>query len=476
MLAGGERIVEYAMTWLPRSATRLLAAATAGLALLGAAPASAQSVIRDTEIEGIVRGWADPVFSAMGLNPGDVEVLLINDPELNAFATPGRMMGVNTGLILRTRNPNELLGVMAHEAGHIKNRHTLREGAQGAAKQPMIMSMALGALAIAAGAPDAGVVLLGSSGYFGTLGALHYMQSQEGEADLTGARAMERAGLSGKGLVDFFENFRAQEVFSDARRYPYFRSHPLSSQRIESVRRFVEEQPHYAERDDAERMAQHALVLAKIHAFMDPPATTLRAYPSSDASLPGRYARAIAWYRNGETDRALTAVEALIAEQPDNPYFQELKGQIYFEEGRPQEAVAAHREAVRLKPDAALLRVNLGHALLETRDPADIDPAIDELKRATAYEKDNTMAWRLLAQAYASKGMDGEARLASAEYYFAAGQEDQATQFALRARSMLDPGSNEWRRAVDIVLASGATPDDLRDLDRREAARNAAPN
>ncbi len=460
------------MRWLPRSASRVMAATAAGLcALVVAGQAAAQSLIRDTEVEGIIREWADPVFVSMGLNPSDVEVLLVNDGDLNAFATRGRIMGVNTGLILRTKNPGELLGVMAHEAGHIKNRHTLRDGAQNAGRQPMIMSMALGALAIAAGAPDAGAVLIGSSGYFGTLGALHYMQSQEGEADLTGARALEGAGLSGKGLVDFFENFRAQEVFSDDRRYPYFRSHPLSSQRIESIRRYVEEQPHYGVRDTPERMAQHALILAKIHAFMDPPATTLRAFPSSDTSLPGRYARAIAWYRNGQTEQALTAVDALIAGDPSNPYFAELKGQILFEEGRPAEAVVAHREAVRLMPEAPLLRVNLAHALIQTNDKANLEEAISNLKYATVAENDNTMAWRLLSQAYASEGKDGEARLASAEYYFAAGQEDQATQFALRARSMLDPGSIEWRRAVDIVLASGATPADLQDLDRRDAAR-----
>lgn len=465
------------MTWLPRSASRFLAAAAAGLAvLLVAGQASAQSMIRDTEVEGIIREWVDPVFSAMGLNPADIEVLLVNDNDLNAFATRGRIMGVNTGLILRTRNPNELLGVMAHEAGHIKNRHTLRDGAQNASKQPMFMTMALGALAIAAGAPDAGVALLGSSQYFGALGALHYLQGQEGEADLTGARGLEAAGESGAGLVSFFDNFRSQEVFSDARRYPYFRSHPLSAQRIESLRRFVQEQPHYDHRDSPERLAQHALILAKIHAFMDQPTATLRDYPSTDTSLPARYARAIAWYRDGQTEKALTAVDALIAGDPDNPYFHELKGQILFEEARPAEAIAAHREAVRLKPDAPLLRINLAHALIETNDKANLDEAIVQLKHAVVAEKDNTLAWRLLAQAYASQGKEGEARLASAEYYFAAGDDKQATQFALRARSMLNPSSIEWRRAVDIVLASGATPADLQDLDRREAARRPTLN
>ncbi len=464
------------MTRTPPAATRFrryLAAGVGALAVLAsAAAAQAQSLIRDTEIEGIIHEWSEPVLDAMGLDPKEVEILLVNDNDLNAFATRGRIMGLNTGLILRTKNPNQLLGVIAHEAGHIKNRHTLRDGAQNAGMQPMIMTMALGALAAIAGAPDAGAALLASSQYFGTLGALRYMQSQEGEADITGARALERAGESGRGMVEFFENFRAQEIFSDQRRYPYFRSHPLSSQRIEALRPAVEAASHYGNRDSDERMAQHTLVVAKIRAFMDAPNATLRDYPSSDVTLPARYARAIAWYRDGQTQKALDAVDALLAEQPENPYFWELKGQILFEEGRPAEALGAHEKSVELKPDAPLLRINLAHALIETSDASKLTEAENQLKRALALEPDNTMGWRLLSQAYASQGKEGEARLASAEYWFALRRPEQAAQFAMRARDMLDRSSIEWRRATDIVLASGATEKDITDAERRNEQRS----
>ncbi len=465
------------MTRLPRVAsrvaTRILVSATAAVAVLAAAgSASAQSLIRDTEIEGIIHDWSVPVFVAMGLDPTEVEILLVNDQDLNAFATRGRIMGLNTGLILQTKTPNQLLGVIAHEAGHIKNRHTLRDGAQNAGMQPMIMTMALGALAAIAGAPDAGAALLASSQYFGTLGALRYMQSQEGEADITGARALERAGESGKGMIEFFENFRSQEIFSDQRRYPYFRSHPLSSQRIEALRGPVESAAHFSHQDSPERMAQHALVVAKIRSFMESPNATLRDYPSSNTSLPARYARAIAWYRDGQTEKALSAVDDLLTDQPENPYFWELKGQILFEEGRPAEAIGAHQKAVELKPAAPLLRINLAHALIETSDAANLDAAVDQLKRAIALEKDNTLAWRLLGQAYASQGKEGEARLASAEYWFALGRTEQANQFAMRARDMLDRNSIEWRRATDIVLSSGASEKDITDAERRNEQRN----
>jgi len=447
---------------------RILITATAALAMLAAAtPVSAQSLIRDTEIEGIIDDWSDPVLVAMGLDPAQVEILLVNDRSLNAFATRGRIMGINTGLILETDDANQLLGVIAHEAGHIKNRHTLRDGAQDAGMPPFLMSMALGALAIAAGQPGAGAALLGSGQYFGTLGALRYLQTQEGEADITAARALDRAGESGRGLVQFFENFRSQEVFSEARRFPYFRSHPLSGQRIEALRRPVEAMPNYGKTDSPERTAQHALIVAKIQAFLDHPNQTLRIYPESDTSLPARYARAIAWYRDGQTDKALAAVDALQVEQPDNPYYWELRGQILFEEGRPAEAIGAHERSIQLLPDAPLFRINLAHALIETNEASNLAAAVDQLKRAVAREPENTLGWRLLAQAYSSQGNEGLARLASAELQFALGQEDEATQFALRAREMLTQGTPEYRRAMDIVLASGATTDDIEDLDRQ---------
>ncbi|MBX9576212.1 MAG: M48 family metalloprotease [Caulobacteraceae bacterium] len=459
------------MSWLSRTATRI--AAVVGAAAIVAFPhaASAQSLIRDTEIEGIIHDWSEPVFVAMGLEPDEITVLLVNDQDLNAFATRGRIMGLNTGLIMRTRNPNELLGVIAHEAGHIKNRHTLRDGAQEAGMQPFLMTMALGALAALAGAPDAAAVLLGNSQYFGTLSALRYVQGQEGEADITAARALERAGISGRGLLAFFENFRSQEVFSEARRFPYFRSHPLSSQRIEQLRPIVMEGEHYDVVDTPVQLAEHALVIAKIHAFMEPPTQTLRRYPATDTTYPARYARAIARYRAGETEVALAAVDELLAEQPENPFLWELRGQILFEEGRAAEAVDAHLKSVELLPDAPLLHVNLAHALLESGRTAAVEDAVGHLKRAVTLEPENTLAWRLLGQAYARQGKEGEARLASAELHAALGQEDQAVQFALRARDMLEPGSIEWRRAMDIILASGATTEDLRLLDEETARR-----
>lgn len=442
----------------------MLALCSATAVLGGAAQAQqGPNLIRDTEIEAIVREDAEPVFAAAGLNPKDVKVHLVGDKSLNAGAAAGQNMFFNTGLIQETETPNQLIGVIAHETGHIAGGHMVRSGEmQSAGMRPFLLTMGLGILAAAAGAPDAAAALMGSAGQFGTLGALGYSREQEARADQAAATYLDRAKLSSKGLVEFFDNFRYEEVFSESRRFPFFQSHPISSERIELLRRRAEDQPNYAKVDTPEAQAKHDLMKAKLAAFMDPPQQTFVKYKESDTGFPARYARAIAYYKALETDRALKAIDALIAEQPDNPYLQELKGQVLFEGGRPKEAEAPHRRSVELKPDAPLLRVNLAQTLLALDDKAKVDEAIGQLQTALSLEKDNAFAWRLMAQARDAKGEDGAARLAAAEEHFSVGNMNQARIFAMRARQLLPKDTPEWRRATDIVLVADPSKDDLR--------------
>ncbi|MBP7704766.1 MAG: M48 family metallopeptidase [Caulobacter sp.] len=421
-------------------------------------------LLRDTEIEEILHKQSDPIFAAAGLNPKDVRILLIGDKELNAFATQGQQMGLNTGLILEASTPNELKGVIAHETGHIAGGHPIRSGElTRAGLRPMLLTMGLGVLALLAGAPDAGAMLIGSSGQFGTLGALGYSREQEGRADQAAIGYLEKTGQSGAGLVEFFDKFRYQEVFAQARRFPYFRSHPLSSDRIEMLRNRVAQQPHYDAKDSAEDIAEFKIMQAKIDGFLNP-SISLTKYKESDTSYPARYARAIAYYQTKEADHALRLVEALLQDQPENPYLWELKGQILFEFGRIAEAEAPQRRSVELKPDATLLRVNLGQTLINSEDPRKRDEGIEELKRVTHQESDNTEAWRLLAVAYDRRGDEGLARLATAERYFAYGALNESRAFAIRARELLDRRSTDWVRATDIVMASDPSDRDLREL------------
>jgi predicted Zn-dependent protease len=456
----------------------VLAALVAASLILPGRPAFAQdsgeSLIRDTEIEDILHKDAAPVFAAAGIDPQSIHILLIGTKELNAFAAPG-IMAVNTGLILEAKNPNQLQGVMAHEVGHLAGGHSARSGDMTrAGLTPYLLTMGLGILAALAGSSTGAGALVGSAGYFGTLGAMGYSREQESRADQAGATILEKAGLSGRGLVEFFDNFRYQEVFQEARRYAYFNSHPLSSDRIEALRSRVEKAPHYDAVDSPQALAEHKIMQAKLDGFLNPTVAIVK-YDEKDASYPARYARAIAYYQMKQPDQALKIIDALLVQQPNNPYLWELKGQILFEFGRQAEAEAPQRKSVELKPDAPLLRVNLGQTLIALPDPAKVAEGVTELKKSLALDEENAVAWRMLAEAYDNQKKDGLARYATAEYNFQIGDKSQARVFAVRAREMLDKDSPEWRRATDIYLTSNPGKDDLKDLAKEGSINRPTP-
>ncbi len=455
---------------LPTRFSRLAAVVglAAGVAFapgIAAACGPGASLIRDTEIEEILHKDTAPILTAAGMNPENIEIILFGGKDLNACAG-GRMMGVYTGLIMESKSPNELQGVMGHEVGHLASGHSARSGDMNrAGMKPFLLTMGLGVLAALAGSPDGAAALVGSAGYFGALGAMGYSREQESRADQAGATLLEKAGISGRGLAEFFDNFRYQEVFDEARRYAYFRSHPISSDRIEALRHRVEALPSYGKIDTPEALAEHEIMKAKLTGFMSPQTAVVK-YEEKDTSYPARYARAIAYYQLKEPDKALRLVDALVKDYPDNPYLWELKGQILFEFGRTKDSEEPLRKSVALKPEAPLLRVLLAQTLVAQEDKAKLEEGVVELKKAITQEEDNASAWRLLAEAYNRQGLDGQARLATAEYNFYVGDTRQARVFAMRAREKLDKNTPEWRRATDIVLVSEPSREDLRDLTR----------
>jgi len=455
------------------------AVALAGLLFAPISLAFAQgapvALIRDTEVEATLHADSDPIFAAAGLDPKGVKIFIVQDNDMNAFSAAGQNVFINTGLIVKTKDPNQLIGVVAHETGHIAGGHLVRsEGGEKQALATYLLTIGLGVLAAAAGAPDVAGGLLYSSGYFAAITAAGFTRTQESSADQAAVTYLEKSGQSAKGLVDFFDYYRYEEVFSDAKRYKFFIDHPLSEDRIEALQLRASRQPHFDVADSPEALERHAVMIAKLKAFINMPAQTQYDYPESDQSFPARYARAIADYRDLQTDRALKETDALIAEQPNNPYLYELKGQILFESGRAKEAEPAHRRSVELKPDAPLLHMNLGQALLAQDDPAKVDEALAELHKASDQEPDNAFAWLLLSQAYDRKGEPGMARLAAAEQDFSLGQLGDAKMFAMRARQQLAKNSPEWRRATDIVLVSNPTKDDLRTLAQEGSVTPAA--
>jgi predicted Zn-dependent protease len=420
--------------------------------LVACAPvaASAQGFIRDAEIEAILREYSDPLFEAAGLRPADVDLYIVNDPSLNAGAAGQRVL-LNTGLIIASDNPEQLKGVIAHEAGHIAGGHSVtRPAAMEAAMGTSLISIGLGVLAIAAGAPDAGMALIGSAQQFGLLTAFKYTRNEESQADQYGLSFLEATGQSGDGLVEFMEKFRFEELMSESRRDPYFRSHPVSSDRIAAIRRRASEISSKAAPQSQRSLDQMAMMKAKLIGFLGPNSRVYNRFPESDQSTPARYARAIAAYRAVDIKRALTETQALIDGEPQNPYFQELYGQILFENGRVEESVPFHRKSVELAPNQPLLMVNLARSLIETDKAENLKEAEDLLVVAISRESDNAFAWNQLARVYGKQGRNGDADLAVAEEAYALGDLARAHVFAMRASKKLSPDTPNGRRASDI--------------------------
>jgi predicted Zn-dependent protease len=432
----------------------LAGAAAALLALAGPAHA-AGGQIRDAEIEQTLRDFSTPIWKAANLEPSAVSIYIINDPVLNAFVTEGQNVFLHTGLILASDSPNQLKGVIAHETGHISGGHLSRsDAAMARAMRPAIISIGLGILALAAGAPDAGAALISGSQQFAMASYVRHSQVQEASADQAGMSFMDGSGQSGEGLLEFFEKFRYQEVMSDARRQAYFRTHPLSADRIQALRARVEKAENAHVKDTEADIMRFKMMQAKLYGFLETPARTLIKYPEKDTSQPARYARAVAAYRVPDMGKALKEIEALVQADPNNPYFQELWGQILFEGGKARQAIPHDRLALQLRPDSALLQINLARSLNGVGDEASAKEAIALLQKAVAIEPDNAFAWREMAIAYDRSENEGMARLASAEQSFSLGDYAQALNFASRAKKTLPEGTASWRRASDIVLVS----------------------
>jgi len=449
-----------------------VAVGAAALAVNLAAPAVraqgeyfAPGIARDTEIEAILHEEMDPIFAAANMDPKQVEVYLVADPTINAETASGYHMIVNSGLIMQTKTPSELMGVLAHETGHMARGDVARVGEMTkGAVAPVITGLALGVLAAIAGAPDAAAGLIYSGSYFGQMNALAFSRDDEARADEAAVTYLEKAGYSAQGLVDFFDTFRYEEVFSDIKKDKYWLDHPLTDDRIEALAVRARAQPHWQTKDTPETIAHYEIMKAKIKAFINRPFQTFVDYPESDQSFPAKYARAIADYRELNTERALREIDALIAEQPQNPYLYELKGQTLMESSKTVDAEGPLRQAVALKPDAPLLRLLLGQDLLAENNPAKLEDAILTLNRSLLVEPDDPIPWQYLSEAYDAKGDGGMARLAAAEQNFHLGQMDDAKVFAMRARELLKKDTPEWRRATDIVLAAKPSPDDLKAL------------
>jgi len=408
------------------------------------------NILRDAESETIIRTFATPIWTAAGLDPEAVHVYIVGDAQLNSFVAGGQNLFMNSGTILRSETPNQLVGIMAHETGHIEGGHLARsEEAMRHAMIQSIIGMIAAAGAAASGHADAGMGAMIASQSMAERSFMSFSIAQEATADAAGLKLLDQTCQSAAGLLRFFRFLQQEELLSAAHQDPYLRTHPLTEQRINTMEEHVRTARCSNAKDPPEWVALHARMKAKLQAFLDPPAQTLAAFKADDRSVAARYARAIAHYRVPDLNQALPEIDALIRDYPKDPYFQELKGQMLFENGRVAEAIPPYEQAVRLKPENALLRIELAHAQLETENPALVPKALANLNDAVRFEDRNPDTWHFLSVAYGRSNNMGMMALSLAEEGIANGDYTQARQQAARALKLLPPGPSR-QRALDL--------------------------
>jgi predicted Zn-dependent protease len=436
-------------------------------AAVTAQPVAAQAVLRDAETEALLNDMTAPLIEASELEPGNVEMVLINDGSINAFVAGGQAIYVHAGLINAADTANEVQGVLAHELGHITAGHVIRFNERTkAANGISILSLLVGVAAALAGAGDAamGAIMAGQQAALGSF--LAYNRDQEAATDLAGARYLSGAGISGRGMISFFEklrNFEIRRGYSQSDDAGYMRTHPLSGDRIQTLRNLLGEDPAWEARDDPALQERFLRAKAKLYGYLADPRRTLTYFPVSDTSIPARYARAYAYHKEARIDLALAEADALLAAEPENPYFLELKGQVLLESGRPLEALDPLRRATELSRAHPLIAGIFGHALIATENEANYPEAERVLRAAVAKDRYNPFAWYQLGVVYAASGDIPRARLASAEQLVMNRRFPEALQNAQAAEASLPYGSPDWIRAQDVALEARAELERLRD-------------
>jgi predicted Zn-dependent protease len=444
------------------------------LALFALAPlraATAQqgqrlNLIRDAETENAIRAMVLPIWKAAGLDPNAVEIMIVQDNTLNAFVAGGQRIFINTGLIMRTETPNQLIGVLAHESGHIAGGHLARMQEELRALttlQILEMILAGGAMAgsaasggaVGRGGPTTGV---GSTNAPGSLlSFLHYTQTQENAADQAAITFLQRTGQSPKGAVDFMRVLQREERLALNQRDPYLSTHPLTPDRVAAFEEAAARSPYVNKQDSTEFLNMHHRVVAKLMGFITPD-VALQRFAEADRSVPARYARAIAWYRKGALGSALLGIDGLLKEYPNDPYFHEVRGQMLYENGRAAESVLSYRRAVQLLPSSAIIKIDFARALLDTNNADNDREAVRNLELARQQESGTFDLWRLMAAGYSKLNDPGMTSLARAEMAVLRGQRAEAQSHADAAVRQLQSGTPAWQRAQDIKAYINTRP------------------
>ncbi len=422
-----------------------------------AAPAVAQGIriVRDAETEDTIRQMTAPLLQAAGITPSSVSIHLVNDKSLNAFVANGLNIYIHTGLLMTAENANQVIGVIAHETGHITGGHLsrLKDAVDQGSATSLIATLLGAAVAVGTGRGDVGAAVFAGGQTVAQRNFLTFTRSQENSADQAALKLLDATGQSAKGLYEFMEVLQGQELLISNNQDPYVRTHPLSSDRLRAYEAHMKRSQYTDVTTAPEVETAYQRVRAKLRGYFNPPHQTLRDYPLGENGQEARYARAFAYSRIPEPQKALDELDNLLTVAPDDPFYLELKSQVLFESGNVEAAVPPFRRAVEQRPNSALLRGEFGRVLLESKEPGALNEAVDQLKLSLSRDRNAPFVWRNLGIAYGRLGDIGRSSLALAEEAALRGKTSEVSFHAGRAAEMFPVGSPERLQAEDLLLA-----------------------
>lgn len=413
--------------------------------LLSSPSAHAVSIIRDAEIEEITTGWIKSIFQTVNIPPENAQIILINDPSINAFVAGGQTIFVHTGLFTNATSLDDVMFVLSHETGHIVGGHITRgiTAMERAQTATLISTILGGVLAVVSGRPDAGIaIMIGSQG--SALGQfLSYRQTEESSADRTAVDIMKKLGYSMQGFTNIMQNLKRLERLNDESENSYMRTHPMTQNRMHDLDRFTQKAPDVKHDKNFER------IKAKLIGFMEKPQDVLTHYKGN--TFADHYATAIALYRKHELDKSFKLLDDLIKQNPNDPYLHELRAQFSFEKGFTDKAIYHYEKANLLKPNQPLIEIALAQSYLEKKEKEFAQKALPLLRQSTLKEPDLALGWRLMATAYNYLNKDLEASYAMVEYERASDKLSSAQKRAQKLQEKLDKNSPYYQRLQDII-------------------------
>ncbi len=425
---------------------------------LGYAKSEKILIINDAEINNYINDLSKPLLISSGLSHEFVEVNIIFNDRINAFVANGQRIFIHSGLITNSDEPEEIIGVIAHEIGHIVSGHLTRT------REVISSASTAGILAALFGVISVGIyhnsveqvegdltaaAIFSSANSLSINSILKYSRTQELNADMYAINLLEENKISGRGLLKIlYKLSKNDEINSD--QIHYLSTHPLNSERISIARNKIKESKYYISQSNERSLKDLNNIKAKINGYTKPN-EYLEKF-RNDKTIPGKIAKATSLHKLGKNRESIKIFQTLINDNPKNPYFYESLGKAFLSDRKIKKSINAYKKAIVISDNNPLILLGYSQALISANNKESDYEAIKVLEIVTKKIEKNFSAWRLLEIAYGRSGKFGKSFLAGAEKSLISGKKNSANKKANEALKLLKVNSPDFFRAKDIIL------------------------